>query len=151
MSVVCLGDNGRAVRLLFVQHPREQGEGFDAIIRPSLEGAGWTTPEQTGHYSHDNTKLANSRYFQGNSSHIALTDRADSLNVPPLFNLCVGLCLVPKWAAVDNSVWTPFGFQLRYSTHQTSLHGAMTPQWSNLRTLLSLTFLSINAIFPSMA
>ena len=30
---------------------------FDVIIRPAPEGAGWTTPEQTGQYSHYNMKL----------------------------------------------------------------------------------------------
>ena len=59
-----LGDNDRAARVLFVQHPREQGEWC-----PAPEGAGRTTPEQTGHYSHYNTKLTNSRYFHGNSPH----------------------------------------------------------------------------------
>ena len=49
-------------------------EGFDVIIRPAPEGAGRTTPEQTGHYSHYNTKLTNSRYFHGNLHRIALTE-----------------------------------------------------------------------------
>ena len=48
--------------------------GFDVIIRPSPEGAGRTTPEQTGHYSHYNTKLVISRYFDGNSCRMALTE-----------------------------------------------------------------------------
>ena len=50
-----------------MQSKPERGEGFDVIIRPAPEGAGRTTPEQTGHYSHYNTKLTNSRYFHGNS------------------------------------------------------------------------------------
>ena len=61
------------------QYTREQGEWcsqnpsvVDVIIRPAPEGAGRTTPEQTGHYSHYNTKLTNSRYFRGNSYRIAL-------------------------------------------------------------------------------
>ena len=52
----------------------ERSEGFDVIIRPAPEGAGRTTPEQTGHYSHYNTKLTNSQYFHGNSHRIALTE-----------------------------------------------------------------------------
>ena len=49
--------------------------GFDVVIRPAPEGAGRTTPEQTGHYSHYNAKLANSlyMYIHGNSCRIALT------------------------------------------------------------------------------
>ena len=56
----CNGNNDRSARVLFVQHPREQGElltskpplcsGFDCIIRPAPEGAGRTTPSQPGHY-----------------------------------------------------------------------------------------------------
>ena len=46
-----------------MQSKPERSEGFDVIIRPTLEGAGRTTPEQTGHYSHYNTKLSNSWYF----------------------------------------------------------------------------------------
>ena len=73
-----LGDNDRAARVLFVQHPREQGEWCSqnpsVIIRPAPEGAGRTTPEQTGHYSHYYTKLTNSRYFHGNSYRIALIE-----------------------------------------------------------------------------
>ena len=48
--------------------------GFDVIIRPAPEGAGQTTPEQTCHYSHYNTKLTNSRYFHGNLHRKALTE-----------------------------------------------------------------------------
>ena len=92
----------RSARVLFVQHPRgqgewcsqnpsvagrmmqskpERGEGFDVIIRPAPEGAGRTTLEQIGHYSHYNTKLTNSRYFHGNSYRIAFTE-------PPLWPCC---------------------------------------------------------------
>ena len=57
----------------------------------------------------------------------------------------------PKWAAVNdlNSVWsstslcgTPVGIP-------NPLHEAMTSQWSNLRTLLSLTLLSTTLIFQA--
>ena len=54
------GINDRSARVLFVQHPREQGEwlrqnpsvrsGYDCIIRPAPSGAGRTTPLQPGHY-----------------------------------------------------------------------------------------------------
>ena len=84
ICMVYLGDNDRAARELFVQHPREQGEwcsqnpsvarDFGVIICPAPEGAGRTTPEETGHYSHYNTKLTKSRYFHGNSYRIALTE-----------------------------------------------------------------------------
>ena len=47
---------------------------FDAIIRPSPDGAGQTTPGQPGHYSLHNTKLANARYSHGNSCRIALIE-----------------------------------------------------------------------------
>ena len=51
------GNNDRSARVLFVQHPREQGEwlrqSFDCIIRPAPSGAGRTTPSQPGHYSLD--------------------------------------------------------------------------------------------------
>ena len=57
-----------------MQSKTERSEGFDVIIRPAPEGAGRTTPEQTGHYSHCNTKLTNSRYFHGNAYRIALTE-----------------------------------------------------------------------------
>ena len=57
----CLGDNDRAANVLFVQHPRDQGERRRqnpyVIIRPAPEGAGRATPDQTGHYSHYNAKL----------------------------------------------------------------------------------------------
>ena len=43
-----------------MQSKPERSEGFDVIIRPALESAGRTTPEQTGHYSHYNMKLPNS-------------------------------------------------------------------------------------------
>ena len=45
-----------------------------SITREQGEGAGQTTPEQTGHYFHYDTKLANSRYFHGNSCRIPLTE-----------------------------------------------------------------------------
>ena len=48
--------------------------GFNCIIRPAPSGAGQTTPSQPGHYSHYNTKLTNSRHFQGNSHRIALIE-----------------------------------------------------------------------------
>ena len=57
-----------------MQSKPERNEGFDVIIRPGPEGAGQTTPEQTGHYFYYNTKLTNSRYFHGNSYRIALTE-----------------------------------------------------------------------------
>ena len=52
------GNNDRSARVLFVQHPREQGEwlrqnlrsGFAFIIRPVPSGARRTTPSQPGHY-----------------------------------------------------------------------------------------------------
>ena len=54
------GNNDRSARVLFAQHPRDQGEwlrqkpryarGFDVIIRPSASGAGPTTPSQPAHY-----------------------------------------------------------------------------------------------------
>ena len=62
---VCLGNNDRSARVR---------SGFDCIIRLAPEGAGRTTPEQTGHYSHYNTKLTNSRCFPGNSYRIALSE-----------------------------------------------------------------------------
>ena len=44
-------NNDRSARVLFVQHPREQGEWLrDCIIRPAPSGAGRTTPSQPGHY-----------------------------------------------------------------------------------------------------
>ena len=46
-----------------MQSEPERSKGFDVIIRPAPEGAGRTTPEQTGHYSHYNTELANSQYL----------------------------------------------------------------------------------------
>ena len=57
-----------------MQSKPERSEGFDVIIRPAPQSAGRTTPEQTGHYSHYNTKLTNSQYFHRNSYHIALTE-----------------------------------------------------------------------------
>ena len=45
-----------------MQSKPEGSEGF-VIIPPALEGAGQTTPEQTGHYSHYNTKLKISDIF----------------------------------------------------------------------------------------
>ena len=57
-----------------MQSKPERSEGFDVIFRPAPEGAGRTTPEQTGHYSHYNTKLTNARYFHGNSYRVALTE-----------------------------------------------------------------------------
>ena len=44
--------NTRSARVLFVQHPREQGEWLrqNRIIRPAPSGAGRTTPSQPGHY-----------------------------------------------------------------------------------------------------
>ena len=45
-----------------------RSEIFDVIIRPTAEGAGRTTPEQIGHYSHNNRKLINSRSFHENSA-----------------------------------------------------------------------------------
>ena len=56
-----------------MQSKPERSEGFDVIIHPAPEGAGRTTPEQTGHYSHYNKKLSNLPYFHGNSYRIALT------------------------------------------------------------------------------
>ena len=53
----------------------------NVIIRPAPEDAGRTTPEQTGHDSNHNTKLANSRYFHGNPCRIALTE-------PPPLSSC---------------------------------------------------------------
>ena len=53
-----------------MQSKPERSEGSDVTIRPAPEGAGRTTPEQTGHYTHYNTKLTNSRYFHGNSHRI---------------------------------------------------------------------------------
>ena len=89
MTISYLGANDRAASVLFVQHPRKQGEWcsqhpsvvrvFGVIIRHAPEDAGRTTPKQTGHFSHYNTKLANSRFFQWNSCHIALTERDVSL------------------------------------------------------------------------
>ena len=40
-----------------MQSKPERSEGFDVIIRPAPEGAGRTTPEQSSHYSHYNTKF----------------------------------------------------------------------------------------------
>ena len=45
------GNNDRSARVLFVQHPREQGEWLrQNFIHPAPSGAGWTTPSQPGHY-----------------------------------------------------------------------------------------------------
>ena len=53
------GNNDRSGRVLFVQHPREQGEWvrpnpryarFDCIIRSAPSGTGRTAPSQPGHY-----------------------------------------------------------------------------------------------------
>ena len=57
-----------------VQSKPERSEGYNVIICPAPKGAGWTTPEQTGHYSHYNTKLTHSPYFHGYSYRIALTE-----------------------------------------------------------------------------
>ena len=51
------GNNDRSAWVLFVQHPRKQGEwlrrnlrsGFDCIIRPAPSDAGRTTPLKPGH------------------------------------------------------------------------------------------------------
>ena len=56
----CNGNNDRSARVLFVQHPREQGElrsGFDCIIGPAPSGAGRTTPSQHGHYRREKFKV----------------------------------------------------------------------------------------------
>ena len=52
----------------------ERSESFYGTIRPGTEGALQTTPEQPGHYSHYNTKLANSRYFHWKLCCIALNE-----------------------------------------------------------------------------
>ena len=82
-----------------MQSESEGSEGFDVIIRPAPEDAGRTTLEQPGHYSHYNTKLANSRYVHGNSWHIALTENGVvailfleiywALSLPPYLNSCI--------------------------------------------------------------
>ena len=69
-----LGDNDRAARVLFVQHPREQGECFWRNHSPCSRGCWTNNTRADGHYSHYNTKLTNSRYFHGNSHRIALTE-----------------------------------------------------------------------------
>ena len=73
-------------------------EVFDLIILPAPEAARRPTPEQTSHYSHYNTKLGNSIYFNGNSCHIALTKRVVAaillleiywvFSLPPYLNNC---------------------------------------------------------------
>ena len=57
-----------------MQSKPELSKHLDVIIHPAPEGAGRTTPEQTGHSSHYNTKLTNVPYCHGNSNRIALTE-----------------------------------------------------------------------------
>ena len=57
-----------------MQSTPERSDGFDVIIRPAPEGARQTTPEQTGQYSHYNTKFTNSLHVKEVSYRIALTE-----------------------------------------------------------------------------
>ena len=96
----------------------------DVIIRPAPAGAGQTTPEQTGHYSHYNTKLANSWYFHRHRARLSCSSKSSEHCHPlcvwtnaiaqivlneghkliwwiwrmslQLFNPYVGLCLIPN-------------------------------------------------------
>ena len=127
-----LGDNDRAARVLFVI---------------------WT-----GHYSHYNTKLANSRYFHGNSCHIARTERGVAailllesywaLSLPPCLNNCNGMDGInddihsfnPYYARLvfgsNQLPWMTFGLECQLCSAR-GVSEAMTSQWFNLHTPFS--------------
>ena len=114
----CLGDNERAARAVVLPAPEgagrmmqskpERSEGFDVIIRPTPEVAGRTTPEQTGHCSHFNTKLTDfaisSRKFALHSSHWIAVAAILFLQIqwalsPPLYSNKSNRTYCTKWGA----------------------------------------------------
>ena len=111
--MIWLGDNGRDCdeRVLFVQHPREQGEwcsqtlaceGFDVIIRPAPVGC-WTV--QSGNspplYLNYCTRTNCTKWG-------TYTDLLDLMHVPPTIQSIFWLVFDPKWSVVNdyNSAWS---------------------------------------------
>ena len=62
-AIISYGDNDRAVRTLFVKHPKARGEwcSFDVVIRSDRRGCFTNNAQQ---YTHYNMKLTNSQNFQ---------------------------------------------------------------------------------------
>ena len=111
LGVSCYnGNNDRSARVLFVQHPREQGDwlrqnpryarsGFDCIIRPAPSGAGRTTPSQPGHYSLIND-LVSSPQPEGEAR--VLWWASHVVNETPMTNIEVSISILLWWNQIND-------------------------------------------------
>ena len=83
LDMVGLGDNAqlRGCCLSRGSRANDAVKTWPVIICPARKDAGRTTPEQTSHYYHYSTELANSWYFHDNLYCIALTE-------PPPWTSC---------------------------------------------------------------
>ena len=136
------------------------------IIMTSLLGR--TTPEQTGHYSHYDTKLANVRYFHRTSCRIALTEPPSRPSCSRISRACCQpLCIWIKaiaWIVLNEGfTLTCWIWCMCPPTVQPMCCCFFNPRWAavnDLNPVWSSTslcgtpnlamLLSINSIVPSM-